>query len=81
MSLKKSEVKTAQKWIRNKAKNSDCPKCEANDWAIGDIVKAPTYEKGGGLVVGGSAGLPLLVVTCGNCGYVEQWAADAIGIG
>jgi hypothetical protein len=52
----------------------------SNDWTFGDLVKSATYEKGGGLVLGGSIGLALLLVTCGNCGYVEQWSAEAIGI-
>lgn len=80
MSLKKAQAKTAQKWIRDKAKNPNCPKCDSNEWTIGDLVKSPSYEKGG-LLFGGDVGFPLLVVKCDNCGYVEQWAADAIGIG
>lgn len=80
MSLKKAQEKAALKWIRNKAKNPNCPKCDSNEWTIGDLVKSPSYEKGG-LLFGGDAGFPLLVVKCDNCGYVEQWAADAIGIG
>jgi predicted nucleic-acid-binding Zn-ribbon protein len=80
LALKKTQEKQAQKWVRKKSTHTNCPKCESNDWTYGDLVKSATYEKGGGLVFGGNNGLPLLLVTCGNCGYVEQWSAEAVGI-
>jgi len=66
-----SETVDTQKLIEHlstKWQNRGCPMCGARQWNV----QAKPFElrefHGGGLVIGGSAIIPVIPVICGNCG-------------
>lgn len=59
----------AVEWISTKWLHQQCPICEHSTWNVDDVVELRQFE-GGTLVLGGqSTIIPLVPITCNNCGY------------
>lgn len=55
-----------------------CPLCQANDWAVLDLVRPPTMSSAGVLFDNGN--VPLLETACNACGNVLLFDAQIIGV-
>ena len=78
MPLSQDQVNRAQSWLNAKGVRAECHACGRNNWAVGDIVAAPTYSAGG-IAIGGPS-VPMLQVICANCAYVRLFAAVPVGL-
>lgn len=56
--------------INEKWTNKNCPMCSCNHWQIEkDMVTAVRINQSGGIQLGGNV-MPLVAITCINCGNV-----------
>ena len=78
MALDKDQQAKLTKWLNAKVADKSCRKCGQNSWELGDIVSAPIQTKEG-ISIGGPS-IPTVIVACGNCAFVELYAAAAIGL-
>ena len=46
----------------------NCQFCDKNNWILSDALFEIREFSGGGLVLGSSAVIPIIVITCNNCG-------------
>jgi hypothetical protein len=79
MSTVKSEKFIAH--LKLKWHGRNCPMCQAGNWNISDRVFELREYHGGSFVVGGSPIVPVVPVTCDNCGntiLVNAIVADAV---
>jgi len=62
-------------------KTKVCPMCQKNNWNIGDhFVSTVNLSDNGGIQLGGSI-MPLITMTCMNCGntlFVNPLVIDAV---
>jgi len=54
--------------LSDKWKGSPCPMCQHSGWTVDDNVYELRKFNGGKLVLGGGPILPIIPVTCNNCG-------------
>jgi hypothetical protein len=52
-----------------KWKDKKCPMCDSGPWNIGNEIFELRPFYGGNLILGPSTILPVIPVTCGNCGH------------
>lgn len=64
-----------EKW----PKNPVCPSCTDQKWTISDTLCEIREFHGGGFKVAGQI-VPVIVVTCSNCGYTMLFNALALGL-
>lgn len=57
-----------------------CQVCQNNNWSVSDIVFELREYHGGGMVISGSGILPLISITCQNCGQTILMNAMSLGI-
>lgn len=84
-----AEQERAEAWFRDKWRHGVCPVCEANDWKqtpkLGQIENLDT---GGdataypliGMAVRRRGRIPVLCITCQNCGYFVTVNAILAGV-
>ena len=67
--------------INAKWKTKVCPMCQKNNWSIGqELVSPMTLSTEGAIQIGGSV-MPLVAMTCMNCGnvlFVNPLVIDAV---
>jgi len=65
-----SEIKTEKliSHLKTKWQGRRCPLCNQGKWNVSDKVFELREYHGGGLVVGGTPIIPVVPVTCDNCG-------------
>lgn len=75
--------------LNKKQVNQPCPRCSSNDFSVvGEseisVVPPPPLERGllglAGLSTPTKITMPVIIVTCDNCGYVSQHAQAALGL-
>ena len=54
--------------LSNKWSGRRCPLCNTGNWNVSDKVYELREFHGGGLVIGGTPIVPVVPVTCDNCG-------------
>lgn len=54
-------------WMSRHWRNPHCPICGKQSFGVGPIIAPPLIEDGG--VSLGGATVPLVLITCGDCGY------------
>ena len=54
--------------LKEKWKGSACPLCKSGSWTVSDKVFELREYHDGNLVIGGSPIVPVVPVTCDNCG-------------
>ena len=65
--------------LRTRWHGTPCPMCTVGKWQVQESVYQLSEFKDGALVVGGP-GIPVIPVTCGNCGNTILINAIAAGI-
>jgi hypothetical protein len=69
-----------QQWMMKKRINPKCAACGANvTWASGAIISAPVMDENKNTTLGGST-VPMVQISCPNCGYTMLFAAVPIGL-
>ena len=86
--MDKNRLNEIIKSLENKQVNQPCPRCSSNNFSIvgeSEISVTQRMPPAGGLM--GLAGstpkiitMPIIIVTCNNCGYVSQHAQAALGL-
>ena len=75
--------------LNKKNINQPCPRCSTNNFSVvGEseisVVKPPPPPRGlldmAGLSAPIKTTMPVIIVTCDNCGYVSQHAQAALGL-
>jgi hypothetical protein len=77
--LNAEEKQKAKAWIERHSKgHGGCPICTSSDWRLSDwfVEVRPYYESA---FLGGAV-FPLIMVSCGNCGYTMLFHAPLVGI-
>jgi hypothetical protein len=54
--------------LKEKWDGRRCPMCKSGNWSVQDKVFELREYHGGSMVIGGSALVPVVPVTCDNCG-------------
>ncbi len=54
--------------LQAKWKGSACPLCKTGNWSVSDKVYELREFHGGNMVIGSGAIVPIVPVTCDNCG-------------
>ena len=62
------------KWLLDKT----CPICGSNNWTVAPDPQQLMRFAGGSLVVGGAV-IPVVAVTCTNCGYTRLFNPLVLG--
>ncbi len=57
-----------------------CSSCGNDNWTVDPTVFEMREFSGGGLTVGGGAIVPIIVLTCSNCGHMNLLNAVALGL-
>jgi hypothetical protein len=79
MILTQQQIDTLKIWMRKKGVTPNCPACGAsNQLNPGQIISAPEFRPG--VVRMGGNSVPKAQLVCGNCAYVMEFAAAAIGL-
>jgi hypothetical protein len=63
-------------WCKTRNVVSNCLACGTNNWAIGEIIAAPSQTKGGSSIGGPS--IPMVQLVCKHCACVRLFAAVPI---
>jgi hypothetical protein len=69
----------AQEWLRKQWTNSLCPFHGSTRWEVGNVFGQVMSYSPRGLFLGGPT-YPVLVVTCGECGYTVLVNAIKAGV-
>lgn len=77
--MAKFESSEAIKYLTDKWKNRNCPMCGSGPWKVQNSSFQLTEFNEGNMVIGGPV-IPVLPVTCGNCGHVVLVNAIVAGI-
>lgn len=78
--MDESGPQKAAEWLRTKWSNSSCSQCSTNQWDIGPPMELRGFH-GGSLVIGGGGSLvPVLPITCLNCGNTLLVNAIVAGV-
>jgi hypothetical protein len=83
--LSAEEKLTVVHWLSDHWKTPDCPFHGHTTWEIGDVIGTHLFAGPGGGAPGsgvqfGGPTYPLIVVTCGTCGYIVLLNAISLGI-
>ena len=77
--LTEGELEKLKKWLDEKWINRKCPACDHGDWEASTIVTqiplfvySDTFDSG--------RKLPIIHVTCQNCGYTMLFSAIRMGL-
>jgi hypothetical protein len=65
----------SEKWVGGIA----CPVCKENDWGLYDQIWELRKFQKGDVALGGPI-IPLVVITCNNCGHTMHFSALKIGL-
>lgn len=77
MPLTQEQSDAFQGWVNShKSHSFSCPFCNGNNWALGEIVSAPSFSPRG-MVVGGPS-VPMVQLICNECHHVLLFAARQI---
>jgi predicted nucleic-acid-binding Zn-ribbon protein len=85
--MNQSELKEATDSLAKKRANQPCPRCSSNDFSIvgeSEISVARAHIRPSNALAGlGSlpfikTTMPVIIITCDNCGYVVQHAKAAL---
>ena len=69
MKLSKKQLDKLTQYLSEKWKKPvSCAVCGENKWTISESVHELREFHGGSMVIGGSALIPLVPITCNNCG-------------
>ena len=75
------QLQDARNWLGSHWSNFSCPFHGATRWEVGDsMIQTIPFTKPGDLILGGGPTYPLLVVTCGICGFTVLVNAIKAGI-
>jgi len=81
MKLTKQQQEQMVNYIKTKwAAPTSCPVCRQNTWQVAAEVHEIREFSGGNIVLGGSALVPLVPVTCQNCGNTMLFNALIAGV-
>lgn len=73
------DVNKVIEWLNSKWQGAKtCPICRENKWIVSDKTVELHFFNPGGLVIGGPV-IPLVVVTCNNCGHTLLFNALKVG--
>jgi len=79
----KVDLEKVSAWIRNKWSTQECPLCKHQKFKVGSIEFEMKEFKGSEISVSemfSGAYVPLVLVTCSNCGYIIPLSAVVLGI-
>jgi len=77
--MAKYDVKKIIEHLENKWGGRPCPMCQVGSWQVQDAIFQIMEFNKGALVMGGPV-VPLIPVTCNNCGYTVLLNAIITGI-
>jgi len=63
-------------WFKEKNVNPTCPSCGQNQWTLGDVVAAPSFDTEDS----NAEMIPMAQLICKNCAYMRLYAAVPIGL-
>lgn len=76
--------------LNKKKVNQPCPRCSSNNFSVvGEseimVIKPPPTQNRLGILAGLTrppvkTTMPIIIVTCDNCGYVSQHAQASLGL-
>lgn len=67
-------------FLNEKWQGRPCPLCGNHKWAVQEAAFELRQFHGGNFVLGGGAIIPLVPVTCENCGYTALVNAIKVGV-
>ena len=67
-------------FLNEKWQGRPCPLCGSRKWSVQDSAYELREFHGGNLVIGGGPIIPLIPVTCENCGYTALINAIKAGV-
>ena len=80
MKLTKEQQQKLIKKLNELWKNQKvCSICQSQNWSVSDTVFELREFHGGNMVVGGSAIVPVITLTCMNCGQTISLNAMSLG--
>ncbi|ATN01027.1 hypothetical protein CRN77_15365 [Proteus vulgaris] len=57
--------------LTEKWKGTYCPLCKSGPWNVSDkVFELREFQKDGGIIIGGGPIIPIIPVTCSNCGHI-----------
>ena len=62
-------------WIQSRAKHSNCPVCDTNNWSLAPHVVSQHVIKQDGSVQLGGTQYPQVLMYCQNCSFVRPFFA------
>ena len=67
--------------LKNKGVDQPCPRCQSSTFTIvGESEISVKQSNSGALSSGSKMSIPTVVIACGNCGFISQYAQVALGI-
>lgn len=78
--MEKKDTEKLIAFLNTKWQGRPCPMCQAGKWSVQDKVFELREFHGGGLVIGGTPIVPVIPVTCENCGNTIFLNAITAGI-
>ena len=76
--LTETERNKVQSWFKSKGVTYICEACKRTDWEIGYLVSAPIFSNG--VTTLGGPVLPMVPVSCKNCGFIRLFSAILLGL-
>lgn len=81
MKLTKEQVALViSKLDKHKDKRRACSICGNNTWMLNDTIFEMREFMGGDMVIGGTAIMPMLAVSCTECGHTRFISAIRMGV-
>lgn len=77
---KKMDAEKLIGYLKDKWRNRPCPMCAHASWTVQENVFELREYHGGNMVIGGSALVPVVPVTCSNCGNTVLINAIIAGV-
>ena len=65
---KQEQVKKIIEHLNSKWGNKPCPMCSESKWTVSDTVYEMREFHGGNMVIGNGPIIPIIPVSCNNCG-------------
>ncbi len=78
--MDKKDSKKLIKFLNDKWQSRPCPMCHEGKWSVQDKIFELREFHGGSLVLGGTPIIPIIPITCGNCGHTILINALMTGI-
>lgn len=66
--------------LSDKWQGRPCPMCQSGEWSVQSKIFELREYRGGSFVVGGVPILPVVPITCGNCGNTLLINAIKLGV-